>query len=218
MLILGLTGSIGMGKSTAADMLRRLGVPVCDSDRVVHDLLAKGGAAVQPVEGAFQGVVRDGAVDHKLLADRVFNDPEALRRLEAVLHPMVHETQTRFLKHAAGRGESLVALDVPLLFETGTDWRCDAVIVVSAPMFLQAARVLGRHGMTPKRFKGVLSRQMPDAEKRRRADFVVQTGLGRRYTLQRLGEIVKMMRARRGEIWPPTGRRSLRGAHARSRA
>lgn len=218
MLILGLTGSIGMGKSTAADMLRRLGVPVCDSDRVVHDLLAKGGAAVQPVEGAFEGVVRDGAVDHKLLADRVFNDPEALRRLEAVLHPMVHETQTRFLKHAAGRGESLVALDVPLLFETGTDRRCDAVIVVSAPMFLQAARVLGRHGMTPKRFKGVLSRQMPDAEKRRRADFVVQTGLGRRYTLQRLGEIVKMMRARRGEIWPPTGRRSLRGAHARSRA
>lgn len=218
MVILGLTGSIGMGKSTAADMLRRLGVPVCDSDRVVHDLLAKGGAAVQPVEGAVQGVVRDGAVDHKLLADRVFNDPEALRRLEAVLHPMVHETQTRFLKHAAGRGESLVALDVPLLFETGTDWRCDAVIVVSAPMFLQAARVLGRHGMTPKRFKGVLSRQMPDAEKRRRADFVVQTGLGRRYTLQRLGEIVKMMRARRGEIWPPTGRRSLRGAHARSRA
>ncbi len=218
MVILGLTGSIGMGKSTAADMLRRLGVPVCDSDRVVHGLLAKGGAAVQPVEGAFRGVVRVGAVDHKLLAVRVFNDPGALRRLEAVLHPMVHETQTRFLKHAAGRGESLVALDVPLLFETGTDRRCDAVIVVSAPMFLQAARVLGRRGMTPKRFKGVLSRQMPDAEKRRRADFVVQTGLGRRYTLQRLGEIVKMMRARRGEIWPPTGRRSLRGAYARSRA
>ena len=217
MVILGLTGSIGMGKSTAADMLRRLGVPVCDSDRVVHDLLARGGAAVAPVEAAFQGVVRDGAVDHKLLADRVFNDPEALRRLEAVLHPMVHETQTRFLKHAAGRGEKLVALDVPLLFETGTDRRCDAVIVVSAPMFLQAARVLGRRGMTPKRFKGVLSRQMPDAEKRRRADFVVQTGLGHRYTLQRLGEIVKMMRARQGEIWPPTGRRSLRGAHARSR-
>jgi dephospho-CoA kinase len=216
MVILGLTGSIGMGKSTAADMLRRLGVPVCDSDRVVHDLLARGGAAVQPVEGAFPGVVRDGAVDHKLLADRVFNDPAALGRLEAVLHPMVYETQTRFLKRAAGHGEKLVALDVPLLFESGTDRRCDAVIVVSAPMFLQAARVLGRRGMTPKRFKGVLSRQMPDAEKRRRADFVVQTGLGRRYTLQRLGEIVKMMHARRGENWPPPGRRSLRGAHARS--
>jgi dephospho-CoA kinase len=217
MVILGLTGSIGMGKSTAAGMLRRLGVPLCDSDQVVHDLLAKGGAAVAPVEGAFQGVVRDGAVDHKLLADRVFTDTEALGRLEDILHPMVHEAQTRFLKHAAGHGEKLVALDVPLLFESGTDRRCDAVIVVSAPRFLQAARVLGRRGMTLKRFKGVLSRQMPDAEKRRRADFVVQTGLGRRYTLQRLGEIVKLMRARRGEKWPPPGRHSLRGANARSR-
>lgn len=217
MVILGLTGSIGMGKSTAANMLRRLGVPVCDSDRVVHDLLAKGGAAVAPVEGAFRGVVRDGAVDHKLLADRVFSDPAALRRLEAVLHPMVYDTQTRFLKLAAARGARLVALDVPLLFEVGSDRRCDAVIVVTAPLFLQAARVLGRRGMTLERFRGVLSRQTPDAEKRRRADFVVQTGLGRRYTLQRLAGIVKMMGALRGERWPPPGRRSLRGAHAGSR-
>lgn len=217
MVILGLTGSIGMGKSTAADMLRRLGVPVCDSDQAVHDLLAKGGAAVAPVGRAFEGVVRDGAVDHKLLADRVFNDPEALGRLEAIVHPMVYETQTRFLKQAAARGEKLVALDVPLLFESGTDRRCDAVVVVTAPRFLQAARVLGRRGMTLKRFRGVVSRQIRDAEKRRRADFVVQTGLGRRYTLQRLGEIVKLMRARRGEKWPPSGRGSLRGANARNR-
>ncbi len=211
MVILGLTGSIGMGKSTAANMLRRLNVPVCDSDRAVHDLLAAGGAAVTPIARAFQGVVRDGAVDHKLLADRVFGDPEALATLEAILHPMVHQTQDRFLKHAAGRGESLVALDVPLLFETGGDQRCDAVVVVTAPRFLQEARVLGRPKMTRKRFESVLSRQTPDGEKRRRAEFVVQTGLGRRYTLQRLGEIVKLMRRRRGRKWPPPGRRIVRG-------
>ena len=210
-----------MGKSTAAGMLRRLGVPVCDSDRLVHGLLARGGGAVAAVGRAFSGVVQDGAVDHAALADRVFNDPEALGRLEAIIHPKVRESQTRFLKHAAGRGEKLVALDVPLLFESGGDACCDAVIVVTAPRFLQEARVMGRRNMTRERLDGVLSRQMPDAEKRCRADFVVQTGLGRRHSLQRLGEIVKLMRRQRGNKWPPPGRQKIRqkmrGARARNR-
>lgn len=217
MVILGLTGSIGMGKSTAAGMLRRLGVPVCDSDRAVHDLLARGGAAVGPVAGAFDGVVRDGAVDRPLLGSRVFNDPAALRRLEAIVHPMVQETQRRFLKHAAARGERLVTLDIPLLFETGGEARCDAVAVVTAPGFLQEARVLGRHGMSRERFKDILSHQMSDAEKRRRADFVVQTGLDRRNTLHQLRRIVTLLGRRRGGKWPPPCGRSIGGVYARSR-
>lgn len=217
MVILGLTGSIGMGKSTAAGMLRALGVPVCDSDRVVHDLLAPGGAAVGPIGRAFRGVVRDGAVDHRALGEKVFNDAEALHRLEAILHPMVEDAQTSFLKQAAARREKLVALDVPLLFEVGTDARCDATVVVTAPRFLQEARVLGRPGMTRERLEGVLARQMPDAEKRRRADFIVQTGVGRRHTLQRLEEIVTMLRCRHGSNWPPCNRRQ-RGINARNRS
>lgn len=216
MVILGLTGSIGMGKSTAAEMLRRLGVGVCDSDSLVHDLLDHG-AAVDPIGLAFPGTVRDGAVDRAALAKKVFNDPAALARLEAILHPMVHDAQTGFMKLAAARGASLVALDVPLLFEVGSDARCDAVVVVTAPRFLQEARVLGRADMTRKRFDGILSRQMPDHEKRRRADFVVQTGQGRRHTLKRLSGIVKMMRRRKGTKWPPPARCNQRRNHARNR-
>jgi len=203
MVILGLTGSIAMGKSTAAGMLRRLGVPVCDSDAIVHRLLAKRGAAVPAVRRAFRAVVNGGAVDHGLLARLVFNDGEALTRLESILHPLVHQAQTRFLKQAAARREKLVVLDVPLLYETGGDARCDAVIVVSAPRFLQEERVLGRPGMSRERLDGIDARQMPDAEKRRRADFVVDTGGGRRRTLQQLKRIVTMLAARRGTKWPP---------------
>ncbi len=206
MVILGLTGSIGMGKSTAAGMLRNLGVAVCDSDRLVHDLLARGGAAIDPVGRAFPGVVRHGAVDHKALGEKVFGDEAALHRLEAILHPMVRRAQIDFIKRAAVRGETLVALDVPLLFEVGTDAFCDATLVVTAPRFLQEARVLGRAGMTRARLDGVLARQMPDREKRRRADFVVQTGAGRRHTLKRLGDIVTMLRRQRGCKWPPGSR------------
>ena len=206
MVILGLTGSIAMGKSTAAGMLRRLGVPVCDSDAIVHRLLAKGGAAVPAVRRAFSGVVKDGVVDHGLLARRVFNDGEALTRLESILHPLVHEGQTRFLKQAAARREKLVVLDVPLLYETGGDARCDAVIVVSAPRFLQEERVLGRPGMSRERLDGIDARQMPDSEKRRRADFVVDTGGSRRHTLQQLKRIVTMLSERRGAKWPPPAR------------
>ena len=210
MVILGLTGSIAMGKSTAAGMLRRLGVPVCDSDAIVHRLLAKEGAAVPAVGRAFRGVVKGAAVDHGLLARRVFDDGDALARLESILHPLVHEAQTRFLKQAAARREKLVVLDVPLLFETGGEARCDAVIVVSAPRFLQEGRVLGRPGMSRERLDGIDARQIPDSVKRRRADFVVDTGGGRRRTLRQLKRIVTMLGERRGAKWPPGARNPTR--------
>lgn len=202
MVILGLTGSIGMGKTTAANMLRRMGIPVCDSDAVVHALLAKGGAAVGPVGDAFPGVVTHGAVDRAALGKQVFGNPEALHRLESILHPLVYETQRRFLRQAATRGDPIAVLDVPLLFEGGSDQWCDAVLVVSAPAFLQTQRVMARPGMTAERLTATLARQMSDAEKRRRADFVVPTGLGQRLTLNRLSEIVTLLSQRQGTKWP----------------
>jgi len=210
MVILGLTGSIAMGKSTAAGMLRRFGVPVCDSDAIVHRLLAKEGKAVPAVRRAFRGVVKGAVVDHGLLARRVFDDGDALTQLESILHPLVHEAQNRFLKQAAARREKLVVLDVPLLFETGGEARCDAVIVVSAPRFLQEGRVLGRPGMSRERLDGIDARQMPDSAKRRRADFVVDTGGGRRRTLRQLKRIVTMLATRRGAKWPPPVRHPKR--------
>ncbi|MEE8444100.1 MAG: dephospho-CoA kinase [Alphaproteobacteria bacterium] len=203
MIVVGLTGSIGMGKSTAAAMLRRMGVPVCDSDAIVHELLGPSGAAVGPVGRAFEGVLRDGAVDRAALGNRVFGDRAALTRLEAIIHPLVRQAQFRFLKAATVRRACLVVLDVPLLYESGTDALCDVAITVTAPRFLQEQRVLSRPGMTRARFAATLARQMPDREKRHRADFIVQTGQGRRPALNRLGEIVRLLRGRRGAHWPP---------------
>ena len=196
MIVLGLTGSIGMGKSTAAAMLRRLGVPVHDADASVHRLLARGGAAVPLVEAEFPGTAGAEGIDRRELGRRVFGDAAALRRLEAILHPMVREEERRFLRRMARRCVPVVVLDIPLLFESGGETRCDAVVVVSAPPFLQRARVMGRPGMTEERFASILAKQMPDREKRRRADFVVPTGLGRRVTLHRLAEIVRVLKAR----------------------
>lgn len=203
MKILGLTGSIGMGKSTAARMLRRLCVPVHDADATVHRLLGKGGKAVAAVEAAFPGVVRDGAVDRAELGRQVFGDAAALRRLEAILHPLVRAAERDFLERHARRGTSLVVLDIPLLFETGGEDRCDRVAVVSAPAFLQVRRVLRRPGMTMARFKAIRAQQMPDADKRRRADFVIPTGLGMRPALRRLVQAVTLMRSGGGKgRWP----------------
>ncbi len=196
MLVLGLTGSIGMGKSVAATMLRRMGLPLHDSDQAVHRLLAKGGGAVAEVEAAFSGVVVAGAVDRGRLAKRVFEDPEALARLEAILHPAVRRVTRAFLKQQARNGRWLAVLDIPLLFETGGESLCDAVVVVSAPRFVQEARVLGRRDMTPARFNAILAKQMPDREKRRRADFVVSTGLSKAATLRQLRAIVTLLRER----------------------
>ena len=203
MVILGLTGSIGMGKSTAAAMFRKLGVPVHDSDAEVHRVLAPGGRAVEPVEAAFPGVTVDGGIDRALLRGKVFGDSEAPTRLETIIHPMVADVRHRFLARCASRRVALVVLDIPLLYETENDRYCDATVVVSAPRFLQEARVLSRPGMTRETLDGILARQMPDTEKRRRADFVVPSNLGRAVTLRRLKEIVTLLAKRKGRKWPP---------------
>ena len=203
MFVLGLTGSIGMGKTAAAKMLRRMGLPLHDADRAVHRLLAKGGAAVAAVEAAFPGVAVDGAVDRERLAVRVFEDPAALERLEEILHPAVRRTTRAFLGRHARAGRPLVVLDIPLLFEAGGEALCDAVVVVTAPAFVQRARVMGRRGMTPARFQAILANQMPDREKRRRADFVVKTGLSKAAALRQLRAIIKLLRR-----WPGRYRRA----------
>ena len=214
MLVLGLTGSIGMGKSTAAIMLRRMGLPLHDADRAVHRLLAKGGGAVAAVEAAFPGVVVDGAVDRERLAARVFEDRAALRRLERILHPAVRRATRAFLSHQARHGRSLAVLDIPLLYETGGEALCDAVLVVTAPSFVQRSRVLGRRGMTAARFRALLDKQMPDREKRRRADFVIDTGLSKAHSLRQLRAAITLLRGhperyRRVRAWPPRRRPSL---------
>ncbi len=194
MRILGLTGSIGMGKSTAAAMLRRLRVPVHDADATVHALFARGGKAVDAVDAAFPGVVKDGSVDRTALGARVFGDGMALKMLEAIVHPLVRAAERDFLARHRRYHTPLVVLDIPLLFETHGEGRCDVVAVVSAPAFLQAARVLARPGMTRQRLDAVLAKQMPDGQKRRRADVVIPTGLGKGPALKRLKALVQNMR------------------------
>jgi len=209
--ILGLTGSIGMGKSTAAAMLRRLGVPVFDSDAAVHRLLAKGGAAVPQVQAAFPDVIADGAVDRQALGARVFADPAALERLEKIVHPLVRCEEARFLSAARRRRVPVVVLDIPLLFESGGERRCDATVLVTAPRAVQEARVLARPGMTREKLAGIRARQMPEREKLRRADFVVLTSLGKRYTLQALRRIVRAMREGKGRRGARVGSVHARG-------
>jgi dephospho-CoA kinase len=210
MIVLGLTGSIGMGKSTAGAVLRRARLPVHESDRVVHRLLARGGAAVAAVAAEFPAVAQAGAIDRPALARLVFADEQALLRLERIIHPLVRAAQHRFLAAAARRRERLVVLDIPLLFESGGDGRCDATLVVTAPAFLQRQRVMRRPHMDERRFAAVLKRQTPDAEKRRRADFIVLTGLDKRMTLRRLRQIVRIL-----ERNPPSPPRW--SPHARNR-
>jgi dephospho-CoA kinase len=193
-IILGLTGSIGMGKSTAAQALRAMGVPVHDADASVHRLMNHGGAAVGFIEAAFPGTALNGAIDRKELGTRVYADPSELKRLESILHPMVREQERIFLRTARARGHPIVVLDIPLLYETGGEKRCDAVIVVTAPKFLQDQRVLRRPGMTRQRLNEILAKQMPDAEKRARADFVVQTGMGKRASRKALARILDRLK------------------------
>jgi dephospho-CoA kinase len=198
-IILGLTGSIGMGKSTASATLRRLGVPVFDADAEVHRLLGSGGAAVAAVEAAFPGVREiAGGIDRQRLGQRVFNNPTALRRLERILHPRVRAAERRFVAMAHARRQPLAVLDIPLLLETEGDSRCDFVAVVSAPWRLQRERVMRRPGMTEAQLEGIMAAQMPDREKRRRADFVVATALGRGASFRELRAIVRRLRG--GEV------------------
>ena len=176
MFILGLTGSIGMGKSTTSRLFAEAGVPVHDADAAVHALYA--GAAVAPIEAAFPGTTADGQVDREKLAARVLDDPAAIKRLEEIVHPLVREAAERFLAACAAQGTRVVVLDIPLLFETGADARVDAVVVVSAPAELQRARALERPGMTAARLEAILRQQMPDSEKRARAHFLVDSSRG----------------------------------------
>ncbi|MDG5495824.1 dephospho-CoA kinase [Niveispirillum sp. BGYR6] len=204
MIVLGLTGSIGMGKSTAATMLRRLGCPVHDADATVHRLYARGGAAVAPIQALFPQVVRDGAVDRVALSAAVLGNPAALQRLEALVHPLVQKASRDFLRLQAKRGMKLVAMDIPLLYETGGRARVDQVLVVSAPRFLQRSRVLARPGMDAVKLDRILARQMPDGLKRRLADYTVPTGLGRAVTFRHLALIVKSLPLQAaGRVWPP---------------
>ena len=194
MIILGLTGGIGMGKSTAAGAFRRARIPVFDADAVVHRLQARGGRAVRAIATAFPGTVRNGAVDRAALRQAVLGKPDALPRLEGILHPMVREEERAFVARARRRGARAVVLDIPLLLETGGDERVDRIIVVSAPHAVQMHRIRARRRMSDADVRAVIARQMPDAEKRRRARWVVPTGLGQALTLRRLKAILREVR------------------------
>jgi len=176
MVILGLTGSIGMGKSATADLFRARGVPVHDSDASVHALYA--GRAAPLIEAAFPGTVREGVVDRAALGKAVLGDPVALKRLEALIHPLVAQERDAFLAKAAKDNQSVVVLDIPLLFEIGGTAMVDAVVVVTAPESVQKARVLARPGMTPEKFAAIVAKQVPDREKRARAHFIIDTSQG----------------------------------------
>ncbi|MBB6260790.1 dephospho-CoA kinase [Paenochrobactrum gallinarii] len=175
MIIVGLTGSIGMGKSTAAKMFEQAGVPVYDADETVHRLYA--GRASPLIEQAFPGTVVDGIVDRKKLAQAVLNDSQAMKKLEAIVHPLVHEEESLFLEQARLDREPMVVLDIPLLFEAGGKDRVDRIVVVSAPADVQRQRVLAREGMTVEKFESILSRQMSDHEKRAKADFIIDSNV-----------------------------------------
>jgi dephospho-CoA kinase len=193
-IILGLTGSIGMGKSTTAKMFEAQGAPVYDSDAAVHALYSVGGAAVAPVEKVFPGVVVDGAIDRARLSAQVVGDPEALEKLEAIVHPLVGAHRIGFFEKAQGEGHDIVVLDVPLLFETGGQKNVHKVVVVSAPAEIQRERVLARPGMTAEKFEAILARQLPDAEKRARADFVIDTGRGLEAAEDQVRDILTLLR------------------------
>ncbi len=194
MIILGLTGSIGMGKSTAAAAFRRASIPVFDADAAVHRLQARGGRAVRAIEAAFPGTVRDGAVDRSALRQAVLGKSDALSRLEAILHPMVRQEERAFVASARRRGARAVVLDIPLLLETGGDERVDRIVVVSAPRDVQLHRIRARRRMSEADAKAVIERQMPDAEKRRRADVVIRTGLSRHASLRALSRLIQEVR------------------------
>jgi dephospho-CoA kinase len=193
-LLIGLTGSIGMGKTETAKMFARLGIPVYDSDAAVHRLYEPGGAAVAPIADAFPGTVKDGRVDRVALSKAVGGNEAAFQRLEAIVHPLVAAEQRKFMDEV--QAAPMVVQDIPLLFETGGHTRMDAVVVVSAPADLQRERVLAREGMTPEKLDHILSRQMPDVEKRAKAHFVVETDKGLDHAFAQVKAVVAALKAR----------------------
>ncbi len=206
MIVLGLTGSIGMGKSTTAGFFREAGIPVHDADASVHALY--GGKAVEPVGAAFPGVVVDGRIDRAALGAVVLKDADAMKRLEAIVHPLVRSEEQQFLANARKSGADMVVLDIPLLFETGGDARVDGVVVVSCGEVEQRRRVLARPEMTVEKFEVILARQLPDAQKRQRADFTVDSGLGFEAARQQVEAIIAQIRAKiRSGGWKSDGAR-----------
>lgn len=188
MIIIGLTGSIGMGKSTTSDMFKALGVPVISADEIVHDLYSAEAAPL--IEAAFPGTAPDGVVNREILSARLMAAPQEFKRLEAIIHPLVRAREKQFVDAAAARGEPMVLLDIPLLFETGSTDRVDVVVVVSCAPEIQRERVMARPGMTAEKFEAILARQTPDAEKRARADYVIDTGRGLEEARSQVAEIV----------------------------
>jgi dephospho-CoA kinase len=199
MLIIGLTGSIGMGKTTVAARLRALGIGVCDADAEVHKLYE--GAAVPLIEAAFPGTTSNGRVDRGKLAQALLEGADRLKRLEAIVHPLVLDAERQFLRNEAARGATMAVLEVPLLLETGGQRRVDVVLVCSAPADVQRARVEQRSGMTPEKLEQLLARQMPDAEKRRLADFVVDTAGTFAATHAQVDKIVESLKTRAGTAY-----------------
>jgi dephospho-CoA kinase len=195
--IIGLTGGMGMGKSTAASALARAGLPVFDADRAVHRLQGKGGAAVPAIAALVPDAVRDGVIDRARLRQAVIGDPAMMRELERIVHPLVRAAQRRFLGRARAAGHAWAVLDVPLLLETGADRLCDHVMVVSAPRALQRARIARRRGMDAAQADSLIARQMPDAQKRRRADTVIHTGLSRFHSLRQIRRMLDVLRQAR---------------------
>ena len=196
-LHVGLTGSIGMGKSETAKMFAQLGVPVYDADAVVHRLYRAGGAAVAPIAAAFPGTVKDGAVDREALAKQITGNHQATERLQSIVYPLMADERQKFLSDAEKSGADVIVFDIPLLFETGGEKNMDAIVVVSAPSHIQRERVLARPGMTQEKFDHLHSRQMPDAEKRAKAHFVVVTDKGLAQALDQVKMILTMLRERR---------------------
>jgi len=212
-VVIGLTGSIAMGKSAVGQMFRHFGIPVFEADRAVHTLLGPGGKAVERVAAEFPGVRDDDAIDRQALGRQVFGDQAAIRRLEAILHPLVRRTEEDFLRRVTRRRAPAAVLDIPLLFETGGEDRCDVTVVVSAPPFVQVPRALRRKGMTREKLEAILRQQMPDREKQRRADYIVPTGLGKRFSRETvaaiLNEVIRKNKNRYGR---------MRTCHARDRS
>ena len=193
MIILGVTGSIAMGKSTVSNMLSCLNNPIHDADKTVHDLMDVNGRAYREIAKRFPRAVEVKGVDRTKLGQEVFGNPEKLKELENILHPLVREARDNFIRQQNRYKSKLVILDIPLLFETGGEKKCHKVLVVSAPYFIQRQRVLARQGMTQTKFHDILKRQLPDYEKRKRADFVVPTGLGKAYTYKTLKRLVRTL-------------------------
>lgn len=201
MVIVGLTGSIGMGKSETAKMFRQLGVAVYDADAAVHGIYAPGGSAVAPLEAAFPGVTGAAGVDREALAKRVLNDAAALKKLESIVHPLVGQVQREFLKQAASEGAEIVIIDVPLLYETGGEKRVDCVVVVSAPYELQRQRVLERPGQSEEKFQSILAKQVSDEEKRRRANFIIDSSNGIDAAFEQVKAILPQLKIWPAKVW-----------------